>query len=293
MKSIVVLAEVGWSIGRVHHDVAFYLSGHYEFKFYNIFGFLLADFLKDFHKADLCLTTVGWFDTVMGTCKLSQADLRKMVLVCHGHCEIKNHKWSPYITYGAVSDVLLPFMATRLHIVPNGVNSSFFDRKMHTGQLKVLGWCGELRNVAKRSDMVFEIARRLKMPVSIAETLTLENLKDWYHSVDVLLVTSGPGPHIETGPLPPFEAIVSGVVVIGTNVGNFRKVPGPKFETVEDAVQILDELRTKPDTVCEIAQEQYKWVMENWTYRTHAESWKTMFDAACALKHTVFGSQQE
>lgn len=288
MKSIVVLAETGWSIGRVHHDVAFYLSEHYQFKFHNVYSFVIADFVRDFYAADLCLTTVGWFDHLVSMCNLPFVeDHQKMVLVCHGHCEITHQNWSPHVTFGTVSDVLLPFMPMNPYVVPNGVNSLLFEHRAHSGRIKVIGWCGNLNWYTKQQSTIFEIARQSKLAVSIAETLDFDELKEWYHSIDVLLVSSGPGPHIETGPLPPFEAIASGVAVIGTRVGNFLKVPGPKYETVEEAAQILRELKTDPEQVRRIAQDQYSWVMENWTYKTLCESWKTMFDAAAA-KQTRF-----
>lgn len=288
MKRVVVISERGWSVDRVHNDVAFYLAEHYEFKYHDILRFSIEEFLRDFHESDLCLTNVGWFEEFVYMTNLTEIrNQQKIVLVCHGHAEIGRAKWLPHITYGTVSDVLLPFMPVSSHVVPNGVNSSLFEHKVRDGNIKLLGYCGHLFHVAKRSKSVFEIARQSHLPVSVAETLTLQDLKDWYHSIDVLLVTSGPGRHIETGPLPPFEAIVSGVAVIGTRVGNFSKVPGPKFETVEEAVQILNDLKVHPEKVREIAHDQYVWVTANWTYQTLAESWKTMLDAAVA-KQTRF-----
>ena len=128
--------------------------------------------------------------------------------------------------------------------------------------------------------MSSEIARRSRIGISIAETLFLSDLKEWYHTIDVSLVTSGPELYIETGPLPPFEAIASGVLVIGTSVGNFAKVPGPKFTSVEEAVTIIKHLKSNPEHVKNLAAEQYDWVVENWTYQTLAPSWKVMFESA-------------
>jgi hypothetical protein len=73
---------------------------------------------------------------------------------------------------------------------------------------------------------------------------------------------------------------MSGVPVIGTSVGNFRKVPGPKFSNPEEAARILTELKQDPDRVKSLIEEQYHWVMEHWTYKSHAGAWKKMFDAA-------------
>jgi len=288
MKRILILADTKWSVGRVHQAIATALSNDFVFKLYDGDAFRIEEFLEDFHNSDLCLTALYCFKSIIKFCKLASArDQQKIVAVCHGYQETIDHSWSPHVTYGTVSDILLPFMPADTHVVPNGGDQLLFEHKPHTGKLKLLGWCGELQHAAKMSDKVFDIARLSRLPVSIAETLSLEELKTWYHSIDVLLVTSGPVPHIETGPLPPFEAILSGVVVIGTRVGNFRKAPGPKFETVEEAAEILVELKAKPEKMLLLAKEQYDWVVENWTYKTLCKSWKQMFDTAIA-KTTKF-----
>jgi glycosyltransferase involved in cell wall biosynthesis len=282
MKKILVIANMGWSIERVHRDVESALSEHYEFKFYHDSGFYLDEVMREFHASDLCLITMNIQDGVISLFNLHKpADLRKLEVVAHGFGEIlKSGNWSPDITYGTVSDILLPFFPLYAHVVPNGVDLSLFQRKPHSGQITTLGWCGALHIRAKLSDRAFEIARKARLPVSIAETLSLDALKIWYHSIDVLLVTSGPHPYDETGPLPPFEAIACGTIAIGTNVGNFRKVPGPKFSTTDEAALILADLKADPERAKNLAEEQYAWVKQNWTYQTHAAQWKSMFDAA-------------
>ena len=72
----------------------------------------------------------------------------------------------------------------------------------------------------------------------------------WYKTIDVLLVTAGP--------LPPFEAILSGVLVIGTAVGNFQLLPGPKFSKIEEVAVLLKDLKKLPDRVKALAKEQYE-----------------------------------
>jgi len=282
MKKILVLADMGWSIERVHRDVAAELGDHYEFTFRNAASFEFETVFNEFQASDLCLTTLAIHDGIIETFNLTQEhDLRKLVTVAHGFGEIlKKDTWSKFITYGAVSDVLVPFFPVLTHVVPNGVSPSFFERKELTGKVKLLGWCGAMYIPVKRAGWPTEIARKSHLAISIAEKLTFEDVQKWYHTIDILLVTSGPEPHVETGPLPPFEAVLSGVPVIGTKVGNFRKMPGPKFSTTDEAAVILEELKSDPERVKNLAAEQYTWVMEHWTYETHAAAWKQMFDAA-------------
>jgi hypothetical protein len=280
MKRIVVIADISWAIGRIHKDIEAELKGEYEFKYHDSAEFCMDVFRKDFTESDICLTTLNVHKSIIELFK-TPAEQSKLVIVCHGHSEIvKSIIWSEHITYGAVSDVLKSFFPLFTHIVPNGVNASLFTRKPCFGHVDTLGWCGASRTPAKRVDWSYKIARGACLPVSIASSLPFDALKRWYHSIDIMIVTSGPESYVETGPLPPFEAIASGVVVIGTPVGNFRHVPGPKFNTIEEATIILNKLKANPDEVKRLAEEQYTWVMENWTYKTLVGAWRTMFETA-------------
>jgi glycosyltransferase involved in cell wall biosynthesis len=280
-KKIVVLAQLGWSIERVHRDVEKQLSDEFEFKFYDVARFVIEDVLRDFRESDLLMTTLWFHDQVLDMCNLhTPEEHKKIVVVCHGFCEIDKATFSKFITYGIVSDMLLPKFPIPAHVVPNAVDLDLFERKPRDGQVRTLGWCGTLKQWWKRSNLVFDIARDSKTAVSIAETLPLEELKNWYHTIDVVLVTSGPNEYDETGPLFPFEAIASGVPVIGTKVGNFGKVPGPKFATVDEAVRIILDLQSDPFKLRDLADVQYNWVRDHWTYTHHAPAWRNMFRAA-------------
>jgi hypothetical protein len=128
-------------------------------------------------------------------------------------------------------------------------------------------------------DWAKEIATKVNIPLRVGEGYKFEEMKDWYHTIDILLTTTTPEHWRETGPLPAYEAIVSGVLVIGTPVGNFRKIPGPKFSTIEEGVRIVEELRKSPQLVKQLAKQQYDCVMENWTYKQLAHYWRSAFYA--------------
>jgi glycosyltransferase involved in cell wall biosynthesis len=272
---------MGWSVERVHRDVEKQLSDEFEFKFYDCYNFMLQQFLDDFRDYDLCMTTTWQESGLIDLCKLNTPEQqKKMVVVCHGFGEIVKTTCSKFITYGMVSDVLLCKFPVPAHVVPNGVDLDLFERKPRDGQLNTLGWCGKSSHAWKRSSLLFDIARDSRTAISIAETLGLEQLKEWYHTIDLVLVTSGPNEYDETGPLFPFEAIASGVPVVGSKVGNFGKVPGPKFATVAEAVSIIHELKSDPAKLRNLAEEQYNWVRDNWTYKHFAPAWRGMFRAA-------------
>ena len=283
IKKVVILAHMGWSVERVHRDVEKQLSDAFEFKYHNVCHFILHEFLSDFKESDLCMTTLYDQNAILDLCQLNTPEHhKKMVVVCHGFVDIERATFSKYITYGVVSDVLCPMFPGPVHLAPNSVDLDLFKRQPRDGQVHTLGWCGNRTHTWKRSHLLFDIARDSRTAISIAQTLPLEQLREWYHTVDIVLVTSGPNEYDETGPLFAFEAIASGIPVIGTRVGNFIKVPGPKFSTVEEAARIILELKSDPSKVRSLAEEQYTWVRDHWTYTQHALAWREMFRAAIA-----------
>ena len=282
MKKVVVIADIYHSVGQVHKNVATQLSDEYEFTFYDQSSFILDEVKSALAACDICLTTPNIQDSVINIFHLfTPKDQRKLVSICHKfEDKYSTKRWSEHVNYGMLSDVLTPFFPAHTHVVPNGVNLSGFERKLISGEVNTLGWCGALQSHHERSDWVFEIARKTKLPVTIADGLLTEHRNEWYRMADVLLITSGPESYRETGPLESFEALLSGTVVIGTNVGNFRHVPGPKFTTIEEAIQIVTDLKSNPERVKQLADEQYAFVVEHYTYNALSASWKRLFASA-------------
>jgi spore maturation protein CgeB len=62
--------------------------------------------------------------------------------------------------------------------------------------------------------------------------------------------------------------------VIGTRVGNFASIPGPKFELLDEAILIIARLMINPAEVKRICEEQYEYVMKHHTYEVLADAWK-------------------
>jgi len=278
MKRVVVIADTGWAVGRIHRDLAIVLAPDYTFTFHTASNFFMDAFMRDFRSSDICLTTLNHYQDMLNLFPKLR-DRNKIAIVCHGYPELKEGSLSTVFTYGVTSSVVSPHISVPHHVVLTGVNPAEFAYTEPTGRIRTLGWCGCRAIESKRAEWGHALAKQTKLPISYAETLSTEDLKEWYTTIDVLLVTAGPELWKETGPLPPFEAICSGVLVIGVPVGNFSLLPGPKFHTIEEAVKIVNELKTDPVKVKALAKEQYECVMAKWTYSTTKESWLSMFNA--------------
>jgi glycosyltransferase involved in cell wall biosynthesis len=157
--------------------------------------------------------------------------------------------------------------------MPNGVDENDFIYKERDGLIRRLGWCGGEHVASKQISWAKEISIRSGLPLDVASQLSYAEVAKWYHSVDILLVTAVPSMESETGPLPAFEAIVSGIPVIGTPVGNFRHIPGPKFATVDEALELIRFLQEHPEKVKVLAKIQYDYVIQNFTYKAMAHKW--------------------
>jgi glycosyltransferase involved in cell wall biosynthesis len=282
MRRIVIIGDLNWSINRVDTGIEKALKDDYIFSFYDYRAFYLDQFLADVHKSDIVMIALYLWRDVLDLLKTDE-ERRKVVLMCHGYMELTfQSQPSNLFTYGVTSPFLLPKMNkiidNPIYVTPNGVDHHNFYHQNIDGKINSIGWCGALVPESKRHDWAIQIARKTELPLSIATSLLYKDMKDWYHTIDLLIVTSGPGIEVETGPLPPFEAIVSGIPVIGTVVGNFSFVPGPKFSTIEEAVSIINRLKQNPEEVKKLAQEQYEYVMNNWTYEALKYHWIKMFD---------------
>jgi hypothetical protein len=280
-RSVVVIADVGWSVGHIHYDLQTMLAPEYTFTFHSAGNFYMDKFLHDFKEADICLTTFNHYND-MTQLFPKDTDRKKIAVVCHGFNEfdvIPPTSLISSFTYGVTSHVLSHRLSIPHHVVITGANPNEFTYAERDGVIRSLGWCGADGAAYKRSSWGHDIARKTQLPISYATTLSYDGLKEWYKTIDVLVVTSGPEVWKETDPLPPFEAICSGVLVIGVPTGNFSLLPGPKFHTVEEAVAIVKELKADPARVKALAKEQYDCVLSKWTYETTKESWRKMFDA--------------
>lgn len=273
MRKIFVFSDLNWSLGRVYRDIEKQLKNEFEFKYQDWGIFDIITFNKNYEWCDICITNLVSYNFLKTK---TTWDFKKCIFISHGFVEHDNIEYSSTLKYGVTSDSLLDLFPIDIvpSLMPNGVDPDNFTYKKRDGTFSNIGWCGARHVWFKQFNWSTEISNKTNIQLKVASNLSYEDLIHWYNSIDLLIVTSIPEAKYETGPLPPFEAIVSGIPVIGTPVGNFRHVPGPKFKTVDEAVSLILYYKQHPEELAKLAETQYDYVMNNFTYEKLAPLWR-------------------
>lgn len=269
---VFIFSDTHWALGRIHRDVMKQLQ--YETRYTDWASFSFEEFMVNYEWCNICITNLAAYTMLKSS--LTFLDLRKTIFVSHGAVEHEGVEYASNLKYGMVSDCLEPFFPSTIKpfLMPNGVDPDNFDYIPKDRELQTLGWCGAPRVQSKQIEWAHDISNRSQISLSVASDLTYEQVKNWYTTIDLLIITAVPLPYKETGPLPAFEAVVSGVPVIGTPVGNFRHFPGPKFTTIEEGVTLVEFYKRYPNELKALALQQYEYVIKNWTYKTLAKQWQ-------------------
>jgi len=279
-KKVLAYIDTHWSIGRIFKDLHPYLCDEFEIVYYDWSVHSPNDVLSLLDEFDIFITNLV---NIRFFVNAPQHQLKKMIFCCHGSSEIdRAFSFPEGPVYSIVSKSIISLfpekMKEKLCHSYNGVSLSNFNHIKRDGKLMKAGWCGKTHISCKRSFWCNEICNKSGLSLSIAENLSYDEVKEWYNTIDVLLINSGPNYWEETGPLPVFEAIASGILVIGVAVGNFAEIPGPKYSTIEEAIEIMNELKCDNEKVKHITEEQYQCVKNNWTYETLSKQWREVYN---------------
>jgi hypothetical protein len=283
-KKILVYCDTKWAIGRIYKDLDTYLNNDFEFT-YCCWSLYNTDYIISLlDKYDACITNIIYIRSFI---HLAPEVLNKFIFSCHGFQEMQDLQFLNITlpvgpTYSilskSVKNLFPENIQSGLYHTYNGVELSNFDYIKRNGELKNLGWCGGRYIYYKRSEWCNEICEKTGLNFHIESNLSYDELRLWYSTIDILLINSGPFYYNETGPLPAFEAIASGVLVIGTSVGNFADIPGPKYSTIEEAISIIEDLKKHPDKVIQISEEQYECVKNKWSYQHLSQQWRDLYN---------------
>ena len=272
MRKVFVFSDLNWSLGRVYRDIAVQLK-EFEFKYQDWGTTDIETFINNYSWCDICITNLVSYNFLKNNIN---TDLKKCIFISHGFLEHNNIEYDPELRYAATSDSILDLFPVNINpvLTPNGVDPANFIYKKRDGSIQNIGWCGATHVWFKQFNWADDITTKLNIPLKTASTLSYSDLILWYQTVDLLIITAIPEAKYETGPLPAFEAIVSGIPVLGTPVGNFKHVPGPKFKTVDEAVCLISYYKEHPEELVKLADEQYEYVMNNFTYENLAYLWR-------------------
>ena len=290
-----VFSDIHWSMGRVYKDVANVLTD-WEFEFINWSNWEYEKLQESYKRCDVFIANVAAIDLL-----IPMLDTSKILFISHGFEENQGRNLPSTFTYGMTSESIRPLFPSesKVFLTPNGVDQSKFDYIQRDGTLNTIGWCGAPKVWYKQAHWAVEIAKKSNIPIHISSgspcendfdkwtPLNYEEIRKWYSGIDLLLITSIPEAKHETGPLPAFEAIVSGVPVIGTAVGNFVNIPGPKFTTIDEAIEIVNSLKSNPEKMKSLAKEQYDYVIANLTYTSFAYKWREAIEYVYSHNKTL------
>lgn len=269
---VFIFSDTHWALGRIHRDVMKQLP--HEVRYTDWASYSWQEFMDNYNWCDKCITNLVAYKGLKPS--FPNLDFAKCIFVSHGAVEHEGIEYDPKLKYGMVSDCLKDVYPSSItpFLMPNGVDPDNFIYTQRNGTLTKLGWCGAPHITSKQVHWAHDISTYSGIPLTLATNLSYDQVRDWYQTIDVLLITAIPIAYKETGPLPAFEAIVSGVPVLGTPVGNFRHIPGPRFTTVEEAVHLIGFYKQKPEELRKIAKLQYDYVLKHFTYKTLAEKWQ-------------------
>jgi len=272
IMKVFIFSDTHWALGRIHRDVMKQLP--YDVRYLDWGFYSWDEFITNYNWCDKCITNLVAYKSLKPSFPF--LDFKKCIFVSHGAVEHDGIVYDPSLKYGMVSNCLKDFFPSTItpFLMKNGVDPDSFEYCPKDGNIKTLGWCGAPHVQSKQINWAKEISENIGIQLSIASNLSYDEVKQWYSTIDLLLITAVPLPYKETGPLPAFEAVVSGVPVIGTPVGNFQDIPGPKFTSVEEAITIIQFYMKNPEELRSLAKIQYAYVMEHYTYKTLAKQWQ-------------------
>lgn len=171
--------------------------------------------------------------------------------------------------------------------LPECVDTNFFTQNEVRDSL-VIGWAGGRHKKIKR----FYLTEKLKYTVTYKddwekqryakqEQHPLEEMREYYKNIDVLLVTS----LSECLPRTVIEAMSMGKVVISTNVGAIKMLL-PKScivstlsdeKVIQEINEKLDWLKNNPQIRKEIGQRNREHVCKYFSWESQKELWDNMF----------------
>jgi glycosyltransferase involved in cell wall biosynthesis len=295
-KRIAIFSRKNWAFGRVYSNIIDHSSHLYNYEYINWANFEQSkDFFHNGWKNfDIILSNTAIFSkkTLLLYDMKSFPDemINKTIITSH-YPLLDQRYFEETLNYHYVQDIVRVTITgisketcnnvreqykLSIPFTPSGVNIKDFNYIRDIKQISIAGIVGDKDSFDNNID--YESNKRSKMFLEICQKSNLKNLyisgfplsscKEMYANVDIVICTS----RFEGNPLGVFEAIACHIPVISTKVGNVVELQNIKtFETVEDAVDIIEKFNKNPESLSKYIKDLTEEVRTNW-------DWKTIFD---------------
>lgn len=168
--------------------------------------------------------------------------------------------------------------------MPESVDTNFFKSKEFNKHSYTVGWAGSKERPVKRGHMLkymdYKVISKADWLPEI-RSLSLNQMIDFYHSIDVLILTS----LSEAQPRVVMEAMACGLPVIATDVGSMRMLLDPEWivpalpeeEAIEQLNHKLHILHEDVDLREQVGKRNLNHIRENWSWANSIAYWDDMF----------------
>ena len=290
-KNVAIWIENSWAFGRTHNDIINELKYDFNFVFYDWRDHAQnKEMWENWREFDVIIGNwgVAGYQVEAGLLPSIPYELKKKLLPVIHHELINHPEFTEKILfkdnevkYCGVTDVVCNNVKqasgnSDVPLLKIGVDINKFNRIKNVEVIKTIGFVGkpDAKHDIKRPMMAKEIAEKCGLNIEFIYSKPFELAGRLYDNIDLLLVTStaeGVGTSI-------CEAAACHIPVVSTKVGYATQLRNIKtFETVEEAVDIINALKDNPKEYTDrLALEvRTEW---NWTKIAH-EYWKPIINS--------------
>jgi glycosyltransferase involved in cell wall biosynthesis len=171
--------------------------------------------------------------------------------------------------------------------MPECIDSNFFQPKEFSSDTFLVGWSGGVHKKIKR----FCLTKQLDFPVMLKDDwkaqrystdkrLGLDQMKEFYKSIDVLIVTS----QTECQPRVVMEAMATGIPVVASDVGSMRMLLDNEWVVDSDSRILvaqmndkLKQLQSDPILRKEVGERNRRHVVQYFDWKNNQTLWDNFF----------------
>lgn len=173
--------------------------------------------------------------------------------------------------------------------MPECVDTDYFTPKQFSKDTFIVGWTGGKHKKIKRFALTEQLDYSIQLQDDWKERrkinnreLDLSKMKDFYQSIDVLIVTS----ESECQPRVVMEAMAGGLPIIATNVGSMKMLLGkewivdvyPDAKVVQQMNEKLSILEKNPKLRKEVGERNREHIQKYFSWKSTQLLWDNLFE---------------